>query len=84
MVIDPKRVVKMETHTDPAGQEQALCYARTDGDGAIRWFAGFGWEGQGQITDMEKWVAYLRGFGDKFLKQPYATPSFEVHKLDVP
>jgi hypothetical protein len=84
VVIDPSRVVKMTNHTDAAGQTQALCLARTDADGHIRWFSGFGWEGQGEITTAEKWTAYLKSFAGKFVKDPFATPSFEVHNLPIP
>ncbi len=71
VVIDPKRVVKMQNHTDPAGQTQALCLARTDANGRIRWFSGFGWEGQGEITTPEKWATYLESFAAKFIKTPF-------------
>ena len=84
VVIDPARVVKMTSHTDAAGQAQALCLARTDTDGGIRWFSGFGWEGQGDITTAEKWTAYLKSFAAKFVKTPFATPKVEVHTLLVP
>ena len=87
VVIDPSRVVKMQSHT-AAGQTQALCLARTDVTGGIRWFAGFGWEGQGEITSAEKWTTYLNGFADRFLATPFADPdkdaSFKVHTLNVP
>ncbi|MCX6876689.1 MAG: glycoside hydrolase family 88 protein [Verrucomicrobia bacterium] len=88
LIIDPSRVVNMMTHTDAAGQTQALCLARTDADGGIRWFAGFGWEGQGAITSAEQWSAYLGDFAAKFIKTPFADPSkdasFKVHTLGVP
>ncbi|MES2657713.1 MAG: glycoside hydrolase family 88 protein [Verrucomicrobiota bacterium] len=88
IVIDPARVLKMQPFTDAAGHAQALCLARTDANGGIRWFAGFGWEGQGDITTAEKWTAYLKGFAGKYLKTPYADYSkdatFKVHALDVP
>lgn len=54
IVIDPARVVKMAPHTDARGQTQALCFARTDEAGSVRWFSGFGWEGQGEITTAEE------------------------------
>ncbi len=88
VVIDPKRVVKMESHTDAAGQTQALCLARTDKDGHIRWFTGFGWEGQGEISTAEQWDAHLKEFATKFLETPMADhsddESFKTHSLDVP
>ena len=85
VVIDPARVVKMISHPDASGHTQALCLARTDADGGIRWFSGFGWEGQGDITTAEKWTACLKGFAGKFIKNPYSKDaSFKVHTLDVP
>jgi unsaturated rhamnogalacturonyl hydrolase len=84
IVIDPARVVEMRTHTDVTGQAQALCLARTGKNGGIRWFAGFGWEGQGDITTAEQWTIYLVKFSAKFIKAPYAESSFKVHTLDVP
>ena len=78
----------MAPYTDAAGHTQALCLARTDEKGGVRWFAGFGWEGQGSITTEEKWTAYLKGFAAKYLKNPYADYSkdatFKVHTLDLP
>lgn len=88
IAIDPARVLGMKTHTDAAGQTQALCLAKTDANGAIRWFSGFGWEGQGDITTAEKWADYLKVFAGKFVKAPYADhskdASFKVHSLGVP
>ncbi len=85
IVIDPTRVVKMAPHTDAGGQTQALCFARTDEAGSVRWFSGFGWEGQGEITTAEEWAAYLKNFAARFIKTPYSQDaSFKVHALDVP
>jgi unsaturated rhamnogalacturonyl hydrolase len=75
VVIDPARVLDMKSHTDPAGQTQALCLARTDAAGGIRWFAGFGWQGQGDITTAELWKSYLTKFAGAYLKTPYADPA---------
>ncbi|MEO7100817.1 MAG: glycoside hydrolase family 88 protein [Luteolibacter sp.] len=88
IVIDPKRVVKMESHANPGSESQAFCFARTDGTGHIRWFAGFGWEGQGDVTTSEQWTSYLANFAEKFVKTPYADythdASFKTHQLDIP
>jgi rhamnogalacturonyl hydrolase YesR len=88
VVIDPTRVVKMAPHTDATGQTQALCFARTDETGAIRWFSGFGWGGQGEITSADQWAAHLKKFAGKFVKTPFANPAkdpnFKVHSLPVP
>jgi len=84
VVIDPKRVLKMLTHTDAANQTQALCLAKTDAEGRIRWFAGFGWEGQGEITTAAQWQGYLAKFAGRYLAKPYAEPAFETHTAPVP
>jgi unsaturated rhamnogalacturonyl hydrolase len=84
VVIDPARVVKMISHTDASGHRQALCLARTDANGMIRWFSGFGWAGQGEIISSENWISYLRTFAANFGKAPYASPDFQVHTLPAP
>ncbi|MES2476385.1 MAG: glycoside hydrolase family 88 protein [Verrucomicrobiota bacterium] len=88
IVIDPAKVVEMIPHKDASGKAQALCLSRTDDQGAIRWFAGFGWEGQGQITTQDQWASYLQKFSSKYLKTPYADfskdSSFKVHSLNPP
>lgn len=88
IALDPKFVVKMATRTDAAWQTQAFCFARTDADGHIQWFSGFGWEGQGEITTGEKWANYLKDFAAKFVKKPFADHSgdatFKTHSLPIP
>jgi len=88
VVINPEKVVKMINHTDAEGLTQALCIARTDKMGGIRFFSGFGWEGQGKITTEQEWIDYLKKFAAQFLNSPYADPTqdpnFKVHILDVP
>jgi hypothetical protein len=85
IVIDPSRVMKMTTFTNASGETQAICLAHTDGHGGVRWFSGFGWEGQGQITTEKHWAAYLQIFAAKFIKKPYAPETtFKVHTLGVP
>ena len=87
IAIDPKRVVAMKS-MESGGETQAFCFARTDESGHIRWFSGFGWEGQGDVTTSEKWASYLKNFAAKFVKTPYADytndASFKTHTLDVP
>lgn len=86
IVIDPSYVVEMKSKI--ADQTQALCLARTDNNGGIRWFAGFGWQGQGNITSSEEWAGYLKIFSEKYLKTPFADHSedstFKVHTLEIP
>ena len=88
VVIDPSCVIKMFNHATPPSQTQALCLARTDANGAIRWFAGFGWEGQGELTPAEKWNTSLTKYSTIVLHTPYADPdqdlTFKTHTLGVP
>jgi len=84
IILDPARVLKMQPFTDAAGQTQALCLTRTDGNGGIRWFAGFAWEGQGDITTADQWTAYLKNFAAKFIKAPYADPFAKVPASHMP
>lgn len=58
--------------------------ALRDVAGAIRWFAGFGWEGQGDIKTADEWSTYLEKFAAKYLASPYAEPEIKVHELPVP
>jgi unsaturated rhamnogalacturonyl hydrolase len=68
VVIDPPCVSRMIEHTDPAGTRQALVIATTDASGYIRWHSGYGWEGQGVITDAKKWNDYLAAFAKEATK----------------
>lgn len=87
IVIDPKRMVKHE-ELSQGDQVQSLCLARTDAKGHIRWFAGFGWEGQGIITNADQWADQVKKFANKFATKPFADHSkdanFQVHNLPVP
>jgi hypothetical protein len=88
VVIDPARVSRMIEHTDPAGTRQALVLATTDASGYIRWYSGYGWEGQGVITDAAKWNDYLSAFAKEVAARPIADhskdPAFTVPELAVP
>lgn len=88
VAIDPSRVAEMKTYVDGAGQTQALCLAKTDDTGTIRWFSGFAWEGQGTITSGDQWEKHLREFAGQFVPKPYADfsgeTSLRVHNLPVP
>lgn len=84
ILIDPSSVTKMMSHSDADGQKQALCLAKTDDSGYIRWFTGYGWEGQGEIKNAKLWVDYLNEFSSQFLKKPFAdhSKSLKVHSLN--
>jgi rhamnogalacturonyl hydrolase YesR len=69
VVIDPARVTGTQTHGD-GDARQSLILAKTGDDGRIRWFTGFGWEGQGEIKTEADWSAYLGAFAAK----PYFEP----------
>ncbi|NWK55036.1 glycoside hydrolase family 88 protein [Verrucomicrobiaceae bacterium N1E253] len=86
IIVDPASVSKMINHTDAKGQQQALCIAKTDDTGYIRWFSGYGWEGQGEITNAKLWTSYLDQFAATFLKTPFAdhSQSLTVHQLPIP
>ncbi|MCP5535757.1 MAG: glycoside hydrolase family 88 protein [Akkermansiaceae bacterium] len=86
VVIDPAAVEKMIRHTDAEGQEQSLCLARTDESGYIRWFSGYGWEGQGEITSDTLWQDYLGAFAASFTQKPFSDhhQSLKVHTLSPP
>lgn len=88
IVIDPARVARMMEHTDAAGNRQALVMAKTDASGYIRWYSGYGWEGQGVIKSAAKWGEYLTDFAKEVSRQPLADhsadPAFTVPDLAVP
>ena len=88
VVMNPSRVLKMESHTDAKAQTQAFCFARTDSSGSIRWFSGFGWQGQGDFPTLGAWKTHLNQFAERFNQTPYADPTidpnFKVHDLAVP
>jgi rhamnogalacturonyl hydrolase YesR len=84
IVIDPARIREVIEHTDASGNRQTLVIARTDAAGHIRWFTGFGWEGQGEITSDELWAAALREFAARTRDEAFvASPQFETHALPV-
>jgi unsaturated rhamnogalacturonyl hydrolase len=88
VVIDPGRVSRMIEHTDAAGTRQALVLATTDASGYIRWYSGYGWEGQGVIMNAAQWNDYLKAFAKEIARKPFADhsadPAFTVPELDVP
>ena len=75
IVLDPAAIVEMTEHADATGQKQALCIAKTDDSGYIRWFAGFAWEGRGDIRDADAWNAHLAKFASRVSAKPFADNS---------
>ena len=76
VLVDPAQKLKFIEKSGTGPSVQSLCITQTDADGHIRWFTGYGWEGQGEITTAAAWLKYL----DTFPRTPFATPSFETHK----
>jgi hypothetical protein len=63
VVIAPSRIVEMREDKPPGGGEiHALLLTRTDADGKVTHFAGFGWQKAGVITTPELWQEYLADF----------------------
>lgn len=69
VVLAPSRVTETRVHGE-GDARQSLILARTADDGSIRWFTGFGWEGQGEILSSEEWMGYLTAFA----AEPYVEP----------
>lgn len=84
IVIDPAHVNTAMSCSLSAGQ--VLSHSRTDDTGYIRWFAGYGWEGQGEITSEDAWQDYLTAFAARFTDEPFAdhSASLEVHTAGLP
>ncbi|MEN8151152.1 MAG: BNR-4 repeat-containing protein, partial [Planctomycetota bacterium] len=60
--------------------------ARTDETGYVRWFAGYAWEGQGEIASLEGWKAYLADFAKRVAAKPFADhhATLTVHTAEPP
>lgn len=88
VVVPGQPEAKLLHHTDARGQHQELLLCRTDEEGFIRWYSGFGWEGQGEITNSSKWDTWVMSFANQLGKQPYAPiegiPTLKVHELAAP
>ncbi len=87
IVVDPACMTGVVMSEPPAaGAPQALCHAVTDDAGTIRYFAGYGWEGQGEIRTAEEWRTHLAAFARAPAPVAFSTehPSLEVHAVDPP
>lgn len=63
IVVAPEKVLEMrEIKSTDANLGHALCLTRTDANGRVQWFAGYGWTKAGEITSPEKWQMYLANF----------------------
>ena len=80
VLTNPARKLRFIEKSGGKDAVQSLCVTETDENGHIRWFTGFGWEGQGEITTEAAWLKYVDGFP----QTPFANPSFETHKSAPP
>lgn len=62
VVISPKDVLEMKEHLSPNKEHHAVLITRTDGQGRTVHYAGYGWEGAGEITTPAQWQDYLSTF----------------------
>lgn len=63
VAIEPQKVREMrEVKSDDANLAHALLITRTDVDGRVSWFSGYGWERAGAITTSQQWNSFLARF----------------------
>jgi hypothetical protein len=63
VAIAPSRVIAMRSVKSAKPDEShALLLTRTDAAGKVSYYAGYGWEKAGAITNPEQWQAYLTRF----------------------
>ena len=63
VMMDPSRIQEYkEVKSDKADESHALFIARTDDQGQVSWWAGYGWERAGEIRNSMQWEKYLSDF----------------------
>lgn len=66
VVIDPKRIVGFQLlETGEKLEDHALIITKTDANGRLEYFAGYGWEKAGEIKTAESWNAYLEQYAKR-------------------
>ncbi len=66
VLINPKRIEDYElVQSDTPDESHALIIAKTDGQGQVSWWAGYGWERAGEIKNSLQWETYLTEFNSK-------------------
>ncbi len=66
VLINPKRIEDYElVQSDTPDESHALIIAKTDGQGQVSWWAGYGWERAGEIKNSLQWEKYLTEFNSK-------------------
>lgn len=68
VVIAPEAVVDMKQHRSPNKDDHAMLVTRTDAQGRTVHYAGYGWEGAGEITSPGQWHDYLTKFAANLKK----------------
>ncbi len=73
VVIDPKRIEGFELlETGKKLEDHALIITKTDADGRVEYYAGYGWAKAGGIQTATEWNAYLEAFMPQ-LENPVTT-----------
>ncbi|RDV25668.1 DUF4861 domain-containing protein [Alteromonas aestuariivivens] len=63
VIIDPAKVTSIaHMPIDEKDESHIWLFTNTDDNGQITYYAGFGWEGAGEITTLEQWHQYLDSF----------------------
>ncbi|MDZ8119182.1 DUF4861 family protein [Pontiella agarivorans] len=63
VVMDPSRIDEFKpVNSDRKDESHALLITKTDRNGQVEYWAGYGWERAGEIKTSNDWNAYLKGF----------------------
>ncbi len=63
VVIDPKRIEDFQLlETGKKLEDHALIITKTDAEGQVEYYAGYGWERAGEIKTSNDWAVYLSEF----------------------
>ncbi len=63
VVMDPRSIdTYKRNESDTPDTSHALFITKTDDNGQVTWWAGYGWEHAGEITTSKQWNSYLAGF----------------------
>ncbi len=63
VVINPKRIVDFQLlETGKKLEDHALIITKTDAEGRLEYYAGYGWEKAGEIRTAKEWNTYLGKF----------------------
>ena len=66
VLMDPSRIEKYERYeTGKKLEDHTLLITKTDKNGQVEFYAGYGWKKAGEINTAAEWEAYLNGFREK-------------------